>query len=153
MYLIENEGAMLSMFRDFERAEVAAPQNIKYPMVLRDHFTWQEPSGHRTYLLVHDQQRKQPLGVVFKRTSSSSDAPVMMCEWCHCVRGGNAVDLLTATVSTKKRVGAYLCRRLDCEEHRTQKPGVNDMRESISPLEKRLRLHERMLQFVNRNLF
>ena len=153
MFLIESEEAMLLMFRDFERVEVAAPLDIKYPMVLRDHFSWQEPSGHRTYLLVHDQQRKQPLGVVFKRTSSSSDAPAMMCEWCHSVRGGNAVDLLTATASAKKRVGAYLCRRLDCEEHRQAKPGVNDMRESTTPLEKRVRLHERMLAFVNRNLF
>ena len=153
MYLIQNEKEMLEMFRDFERAEVQPPSDIKYPMVLRDHFSWQEPSGHRTYLLVHDSTKQQPFGIVFKRTSANSDAPAMMCEWCHAVRGGNAVDLLTATASAKRRVGAYLCRRLDCEAHRFERPGVNDMRESILPYEKRMRLHERILEFANRNLF
>ena len=153
MYLIKDEIEMIAMFRDFEQSEVQLPREIKFPLLLRDHLAWQEASGHRTFLLVHDTLKKFPVGVVFKRTPSSGDLPAVMCEFCHAVRGGSAVDLLTATAGARRRVGAYLCRRLDCEEHRKERPGVNDMRESILPYEKRTRLHERMLNFVNKNLF
>ena len=153
MILIKDENELLETFRDFERAEVQVPAGLKFPLVLRDHLSWPEPSGHRTYLVVHDPNRKQPYGIVFKRSSGTTEMPAMMCEWCHSVRAGNSIDLLTATVTPRRRIGAYLCRSLDCRERLKETPHVSDIRESLPADQKLARIQERMLDFANQHLF
>jgi hypothetical protein len=94
-----------------------------------------------------------PMGIVFKRASPSQDT-AQMCQWCHAVRGGGRVSLLTTAAGKKRRIGLYLCRDLDCREkifgHR---PDVNDLRESLGKSQRLNRILEKMSEFARENLF
>ncbi len=146
---------LLECFRDLDRDQVQLPHDMVFPLVVRDYLSWIEPSGARVYLVFDDPfSSLGPVGVVFKRTSSSGDSPAQMCQWCHSVRGGGRVGLLTATAGRKRRVGVYLCRDLDCREKIFGKrPDVNDLRESLGKSQRLDRVLEKMSDFARENLF
>ena len=105
-------------------------------------------SGNRVYLVFTD---GASVGIVFRRDQGPG-AGSTMCEWCHSVRSGDSVGLLTATATSKRRVGIHACRDLSCKEKLESTPGVNDFQEMLNPREKARRLVARMSEFVRREI-
>jgi hypothetical protein len=153
MLRITSESELLNSFRSLDRDEVQAPPNAKYPLAVRDYLSWTEPSGHRVYLVFADARTGQPRGVVFQRTQAHPETPASMCQWCHAVRSGSGVSLLTAAASKNRRIGLHLCSDLGCREHALSTPGIHDFQEALSGHEKVQRVIQRMTDFSNTNLF
>src|SRR4051812_44796198 len=98
MLRISSEKELVESFRPMEREEVILPRDLAFPLIVRDYQAWSEPSGHRVFLVLAEPGRKQPMGIVFQRSQASSSetaAHPQMCDWCHSVRAGNGVSLLT----------------------------------------------------------
>lgn len=153
MIRINSEEQLLETFREIDRDEVQVPLTARFPMAVKDYVSWIEPSGHRIYLVFEDVQTGAPLGVVFQRTHASADTKASMCQWCHAVRSGTGVGLLTASASKNHRVGVHLCADLNCRDHAMGPPGVNDFNESLSSAEKMQNVLRRMTAFARKNLF
>jgi hypothetical protein len=153
MLRITSETELLETFRALDRDEVQTPHGVKYPLAVRDYLAWPEPSGHRIFLVFEDQATKQPRGVVFQRTPAPADTPASMCQWCHAVRSGSGVGLLTAAAGRNRRIGLHLCSDLNCRDHALGAPGIHDFNEGLSSTEKMQRLLQRMSDFVRGNLF
>lgn len=153
MIRIQDEHQLRASFRDFEQNQVQVPQDFKFPLALKDYLSWVEPSGHRVYLVFRDHLSGHPMGVVFQRTRGSADASPSMCQWCHAVRPGSAVGLLTTQAGKERRIGIHLCVDLDCKAHAEKGPGKNDFTEGLSGREKIERVVRRMNDFAKHNLF
>ena len=153
MIRITSENQILDSFRTDDRDEVRLPSGLKFPYAMKDYMTWVEPSGHRVFLVFPDDVSGNLRGVVFQRTPGGSDVPASMCQWCHSVRGGNGVSLLTTSAGRQRRVGVHLCSSLNCRENALSPPGVNDFQEGLSGHERVQRILQRMREFALRNLF
>jgi hypothetical protein len=153
MIRISSESELRETFRSIDRDQVQVPADFHFPLALKNFTSWVEPSGHRVYLVFEDPSTHQPVGIVFQRTHGSAEAAPAMCQWCHAVRGGARVSLLTAAAGPNRRVGIHLCSDLKCGESEDAAPGVNDMRESLSAAERVQRLMGRMHDFAKKNLF
>src|SRR6185437_16876833 len=100
----------------------------------------EDPSSHRAYLVVDAPAVSRTIGIAFRRTLGASDAAPAMCQWCHTVRGGGGVSLMTVAVDTTRTIGIYLCSDLQCEQGISDTPGINDLRESLSRTDRMQRL-------------
>jgi hypothetical protein len=152
MIRIHSEQELREAFRPLDREELALPQDLEFPFVVKDYFAWTEPSGFRIYLVLADRLKRLPMGIVFRRDQSGGDTP-RMCEWCHSVRGGNAVTLLTAAASEKRRVGLHLCGDLSCKDRVDAAPGPDDVPQVLSGVARLRRITERMGDFARRTCF
>lgn len=149
MIAIASEQELKSAFRPIDRDEVLVPAQLVFPIKLTDYIAWMEPSGHRVYLLFQEPDGSGARGLVFKRTHSSGSEPVMqMCQWCHSVRAGDAVRLLTVKADSRRTVGLHLCGDLSCKEKVLSIPGVNDLREPFGAYEKLFRVVMNMSDFA-----
>lgn len=153
MIRIQSEQQLIDAFREIDRADVQLPRDLTFPFLLKDYLAWIEPSGHRTYLLFNDEDSRNLLGVVFKRAQEPADTPVKMCEWCHSVRGGGRVAMLSVKVDQNKLIGLHLCRDLSCKEKINELPGVNDLTESKDRSLRTRLLNERIKRFLRSKLF
>ena len=151
MICISSEPHLKHAFREIDQDAVLIPRSLPFPIVIRDYIAWSEPSGHRVFLVFQDPRGGGARGIVFTRGQAANDV-VQMCEWCHSVRGGNSVRLLTAQVGRNRRVGVHLCQDLNCKENVLGKPGVNDMREPYSGYEKLYRTLLKMSDFAHHAL-
>lgn len=152
MIRIASEEQLFNTFRETDRDQVQLPANFKFPMVVKDYLNWTEPSGFRVYLVFEDPHTKAMTGVVFQRTQGAHDV-ASMCQWCHSVRVGGSVSLLTAEASRTRRVGLHLCSNLNCKENTNSSPSIHDFSEGLSGFERTRRVLERMSDFTKRNLF
>lgn len=153
MIRIPTEKDLHEAFRTIDRDHVRVPTDLLFPLALQDYLAWVEPSGHRTFLVVADPASGKPLGVVFKKTPQPPGAPANMCDWCHSVRAGDSIGLMTVSVDKGHSIGLTLCRDLSCRDKVSKSPGVNDVRESLSNQEKVMRIVSRMASFARKNLF
>ncbi len=154
MIRIASENEILNSFRELDRSEVEFPENLQVPLLLKDYLAWTEPSGYRVFLVFNDPVKNVPMGVVFHRGAATGASPPMMCEFCHSVRSGDGVMMLTAAASSRRRVGLSLCRDLNCKAKiEASAPGAHDFFESATPREKVQRLVRRMAVFSRQNLF
>ena len=153
MIRIQSEAELLEAFRPFERGEVEIPGELSFPLGVQRYMSWVEGAGHRVFLVYEDPQSRKAYGIVFKRDQTPGGAPANMCDWCHCVRPGNGVGLLTATASSKRRVGLSLCRDLSCGNKAEAEPGADDVPTTLTPRERQLKIVERMASFARRSLF
>jgi hypothetical protein len=155
MLRIRNEQELIEAFRPLERETVELPRPLEYPLDIKDYFAWTEGAGHRVFLVLGGAGLKAPLGVVFRRgeTSGAGTTVAQMCDWCHAVRAGNEVGLLTAESSARRRVGLNLCRDLSCKEKALSDPGADDFPQPVSPSGRVRRITQRMTDFARRNLF
>ena len=152
-FSISSETELLKCFRDLDRDEVLLSADLTFPIVVRDYLTWIEPSGCRVYLVFKDRAEKAPLGISFRRDQGPGVSPAM-CEWCHSVRGGGSIGLLSATASSKRRVGIQLCRDLSCRAKvLASAPGVSDLPPTTAPEAKLQSVIGRMADFARRQLF
>src|SRR3954468_3575933 len=115
MIRIASENGLRESFRVMDRDQVILPEQLRFPLEIEDYLAWVEPSGARVYLLFDDRKRKLPLGIVFRRDQSAGGGSPRMCEWCHSIRSGDQVSLLTATANSQRRIGIQLCRDLSCK--------------------------------------
>lgn len=153
MIRIQTEKQVIDAFREIDQSEVQIPHNITFPFLVRDYFAWTEPGGHRTFLIFNDEETKNLLGVVFKRTQESPDAPAKMCEFCHSVRGHGNISMLSAKVTPNKTIGLHLCRDLSCREKVESIPGTNDLTGSKDRMYRNIVLVERIRKFLRSKIF
>ena len=153
MIRIPSQRELLEAFRPIDRDAVIPPRDWEYPYAARAYASWIEPSGHRAYLVYEDPASRALRGIAFTRGGAAADSPAKMCEWCHAVRAGSGIDLMTADASDRRRVGLHLCRDLSCGDNVLGAPRANDVRETLSAGEKYARLQERIAEFANRNLY
>jgi len=153
MIRIASEDQLLETFRSTDQDQVHIPANFSFPLPVKDYVSWVEPSGHRVYLVFEDLVNSRPLGVVFQRTRGAPDTPASMCQWCHSVRSGGAVSLLTTDMGPNRRVGLHLCSNLNCKENALSAPGIHDFSEGVSGRERVQRILQRMNDFAKKNLF
>ena len=113
MFRIHSQSDLIECFRDSEREDIVLPENIRFPIVIKDYLSWIEPSGAKAFLVFSDLGGKKPLGVVFRRGSGST---VALCDWCHSMSGGEGVGLLTARATPSRRVGVHVCSDLSCAD-------------------------------------
>jgi FBP C-terminal treble-clef zinc-finger len=116
MFLIKTEKEFLQAFRPRDREKVEFPEGIKFPLFVRDYFTWVEPAGTRVFLVMPAPGGKRPMGIAFRRDQQGSATPSHMCDWCHSYGSSNEIGLLTTDVNSKRRVGVNLCLDLRCKE-------------------------------------
>lgn len=153
MIRITSENELLDAFRPFERAEVELPRDLGFPMGIKDYLAWTEGAGVRVYLVFEEPSTGKALGVVFRGDQPGGDS-TSMCEWCHSVRAGDGVKLLTAQAASNRRVGISLCRDLSCKEKAQGEPGPDDMPQGPTTARERTRrILARMAVFARRNLF
>src|SRR5947209_136067 len=150
MFKITDEKELIGSFRASEQEEVILPPEIRFPILVKDYLSWLEPSGNRVYLVFRDGESR--LGIVFRRDQGAGTSAVM-CEWCHSVRGGDSVGLLTAKAAANRRVGIHLCRDLSCKDKLEVAPGIHDLQESVEPRERARRILGRISVFARRELF
>ena len=152
MLSLRDVDQLYATFRAIDHDEVYVPPDLTFPLAVRDYLAWPEPSGHRVFLIFAEPYTEQKVGVVFRRGRTPADAPAAMCQWCHAVRVGGAVSMMTAAVDRDRRVGLYLCSSLNCRENALSTPGVHDIPETIPPAERVKRILVRMSAFVRRSL-
>jgi hypothetical protein len=153
MFKIDTEKELLESFRSIDQDQVQIPSELKFPLPVKNYFSWLEPSGHRAYLVFENPESRKNQGIVFRRTPVTSENFPSMCDWCHSVRGRNGISMMTAAVSRDRQVGIYLCSDLKCGEQISKPPGVNDLRETLSASERLQALLQRMSDFSRKNLF
>lgn len=152
MFRIQSEDELRSCFRDLDQEDIFLDHEMKFPLVAKDYLTWIEPSGVRAYLVIQDEGLKSPFGLVFRRDQTLGPTVAAMCDWCHAVRSGNEIGIMTATSNSRKRVGISLCRDLSCASKIREEPGVNDFLSSTSIQERVRRVIQKMASFARREL-
>ena len=115
--------------------------------------------GPRAFLVFADPSTAKagatplPRGIVFHRNSGGLPDAAAMCEWCHVVRTGGRVKLMSACASEHRRVGLYLCADLGCVTRAHETPGVDDLPEGLDGRERARRTLRRISDFASRRLF
>jgi hypothetical protein len=117
MFKISSETELKKAFRPRDLKVFDLPVGVTWPLVVRGSFSWVEPAGVRAYTLFQDPGTGRALGLVFRRDGQQPKDPTgCMCEWCHQVGTLDRVGLLTCEKSSKRRIGTWLCRDLQCCE-------------------------------------
>ncbi|ATB32915.1 FBP domain-containing protein [Melittangium boletus] len=140
MFLIETEKDLLQAFRPRDREKVELPKGLKFPLFVRDYFSWVEPSGTRVFLVCPSPDNKRPMGLAFRREPQGSSTPSQMCDWCHAYGSSNEIGLLSTDVNSKRRVGVNLCLDLRCKEKLETAADLSGrhFREAMPPLMERM---------------
>jgi hypothetical protein len=154
MIRIKDYEELLNTFRPIDQTLVERPDELKFPLVIRDYFAWTSVSGgSKVHLIFSDPLNRVPFGIVFRKDQSSGDGVARMCEWCHSIRTGDGVSLLTAAASSKRRVGIQLCSDLSCRDKAKEEPGIHDFPQLLrTPVQTR-QIVRRMSDFAKKNLF
>lgn len=117
MFRILNEQQLLNAFRPRDRKVFDLPVGVTWPLVVRGCYSWVEPAGARAYTVFQDPGTGRALGLMFRRDGQQSkDATGCLCEWCHQLGTLDKVGLLTCEKSSKRRIGTWLCKDLQCCE-------------------------------------
>lgn len=153
MIRITSEEELRAAFRSQDQDTLVLPTSFVFPLPVREYLSWLEPSGHRVYLVFSDPASERLRGLVFERTRGAADIPAAMCQWCHSVRTGGRVSLLTTPVGRDRRIGLHLCSDLQCREQIFGMPGRNDFQESLSRHERLQRVVGRMQAFARAHVF
>jgi hypothetical protein len=115
LFKLESQAALLATFRPKDREVVELSQELRLPLLVRDYISWLQPAGSYAYL-VFAITKGLPTGIVFDTHAGGDIAVPMMCDWCHYSGVGTQVGLLTARVTSKKRVGVRVCADLSCKQ-------------------------------------
>ncbi|HEY2747596.1 MAG TPA: FBP domain-containing protein [Polyangia bacterium] len=148
---VRSEAELLSFFREIDRADVELAPDLAFPLPLDGAHAW--AVGPRAFLVFQDRDTAPPRGIVFHRNSSALPDAAAMCEWCHAVRGGGRVKLMSARASEHRRVGLYLCADLGCVERARELPAPDDLPEGLDGHERARRALRRIGEFASRRLF
>jgi hypothetical protein len=152
MFIIRSDKELLESFRAQDQAEVFIPNDLAFPKISKDYLTWMEPSGARAYLVFQDESFKAPFGIVFRRDQTAGPTVAAMCDWCHSVRSGNEVGVLTVATSDRRRVGLSLCRDLSCADKIRSEPSASDFPVQASVQERIRKLLGKMARLARREL-
>jgi hypothetical protein len=145
VFILQSEKELLRAFRPKDQRKLELPPGLSFPLFVRDSFSWVDSAGARTFVVFQDDATKRPLGIAFRRDGSGGVGS-QMCDWCHSM--GSDVALLTAAQNSKKRVGAWLCRDLNCPGKLDEQADLAG-RSSVGP---RRRMVERMQRFAREAL-
>ncbi|KFE69369.1 FBP domain-containing protein [Hyalangium minutum] len=149
MFRLETDRALIEAFRPRDRRVIEMPENVMFPLFVRDYLAWTETSGARVYLVFAAPVSRKPIGIIFRRESQDSGVGTSrICEWCHSYGSSSEVGLLTTDVNSKRRVGVHLCLDLRCKEKLEDAAD----RAGRHPIEILKQLQERMFRFAHEAL-
>ncbi|MCI0572128.1 MAG: FBP domain-containing protein [Myxococcaceae bacterium] len=149
MFRLETEEALLNAFRPRDRKHVERPKDLHFPLFVRDYLAWVDPTGTRAYLVFTEPHSHRPMGIAFRRDQQGSATPVSrMCDWCHAYGSAQEIGLLTAEVSSRRRVGVCLCMDLRCGEKLETAANLAGR----SPREQAHKLLDRIARFAHEGL-
>ncbi len=146
-FLLQSEAELLKAFRPRDKKVFDLPQQVSYPLVVRDYHSWTDEYGARAYVVFMDPVSNRPLGIVFRR-DGGENGPGRLCEWCHSYGSSQEIGLLMAERNSKTQVGISLCRDLSCRQKIQQAADLAG-RDPRPMLE---RMSERMLRFTREAL-
>jgi hypothetical protein len=149
VFRLETDRDLIEAFRPRDRRVIEMPENVMFPLFVRDYLAWTETSGARVYLVFAAPVSRKPIGIIFRKESQDSGVGTSrICEWCHSYGSSSEVGLLTTDVNSKRRVGVHLCVDLRCKE-KLEDAADRAGRHSMEYLE---RLRERMFRFAHEAL-
>lgn len=149
MFRIASDKELVQAFRPRDRKVLELPAGQTFPIIVRGSMTWLQPAGVYGYLLFQDPTSKQPLGLVFRRDGSTDKTlSGRICDWCQNYGNAEQVGMLMCEKSSKRQVGLFLCRDLQCAS-RVEDQADRAGRNTKDMLEK---LHAKMWQFANQGL-
>ncbi len=154
MFQLKTEDDLFSAFRTRDRRHVTLPEDVKFPLFVRDYLAWVEPTGVRAFLLFSAPGDVHPTGIAFRRDQSGDRSPTGMCEWCHSHGAPDMISLLTTDVTEHRRVGLSLCRDLGCGgrlEEVADRAGKNAREEARTLLSRMRRFAEEALGITQTN--
>lgn len=114
MFRVATEKDLLDAFRPRDRAHLELPKGLHFPLIVRDYLAWPDQSGARIFLFFQAPGYPKPTGIAFRRDVSRTPDGAHLCEWCHAYGSSEQIGLLSADVSSRKRVGVSLCLDLGC---------------------------------------
>jgi hypothetical protein len=150
MAAITSERELGRCFRAIDRAEVEVTPAVRFPLVVKDVFTWS--SGPRTFFLFCDTEGAAPRGIVFHRSTAPTPDVAAMCEWCYAVRAHGGVKLLSFATDARHSAGLYLCSGLGCLDRARQTPSKDDIPEALDGETRARRTLARIAAFAARHL-
>lgn len=148
MFLIQSETDLLNAFRPRERHHVELLPEFRFPLLVRGHRAWTDPHGFRTFLVLSEPNSNRPMGIIFQRDPGGGVPVAQMCDWCHNSGTSNQIGLLTATASSRRRVGVNVCLDLSCADKIEEAAYL----QGRHPDEQLRRLNERMVRFAREGL-
>ena len=154
MIQLKTEDALRAAFRTRDRRHLTLPEDVTYPLFVRDYLAWVDPTGVRAFVLFSAPGDEHPTGIAFRRDQSGDRAPTGMCEWCHAYGTPDMISLLTTDVTEHRRVGLSLCRDLGCGqrlEEAADRAGKNSREEARALLGRMRRFAQEALGITQTN--
>lgn len=115
-FSIDSEKELVQAFRLRDQKKLILPEKLKFPLNVRSYFTWKEPSGVYTYLVMKLPNWDLPRGVAFKRTPSSGEPVGGLCSWCNAYGSSEDIGMLSVTMSSTVSVSYLICQDISCIE-------------------------------------
>lgn len=147
MFLLRSEKDLIECFRSRDQRRLELPDNLKFPLVVRDYFAWTDSSGTRVNLVFSEPDVRKPIGLTFDRPSSG-EPTAAICDWCHSYGSSNQIGLLTIEASDKRRVGVNLCLDLSCHDKIETNTGLSP----IGAQKRQQAVVAKMSRFVRRTI-
>lgn len=116
-FSINSEQELIESFRPRDQKKLLLPGSLKFPLNVRSYFTWKEPSGVYTYLVVKFPNWDLPRGVAFKRTPSGGGEPTGgLCSWCNAYGSSEDIGLLSIAMNANVSLSYLICQDISCIE-------------------------------------
>lgn len=112
---IESETDLLNAFSEKDQNRVLLPHGNFYPIRTQHYLAWRENSGNYVYIVFKKPRWKRPMGLVFKRPTSTGDqVGARHCDWCLSYGGADQVSILGLQLNSRQSLGLMLCSDLGC---------------------------------------
>jgi hypothetical protein len=139
-FSIQSEDELVKSFRLRDQKKLTFPTGLTYPFNVKSYFTWQDPNGVYTYLVMQRPNWDMPRGIAFKRTPNNGEPTGGLCNWCYAYGSSEDIGMLTLNLNANVTVGYHICLDLRCIE----KIEETAAREGKSPDKAAGALYERM---------
>lgn len=116
LFTINSEQELILSFRNRDQKKLVLPEKLKFPLNVRSYFTWKEPSGVYTYLVMRLPNWDAPRGVAFKRTPSTGEPVGGLCSWCNAYGSSEDIGMMSVTMSSSVSVSYLICQDISCIE-------------------------------------
>lgn len=116
LFTISSEQELILSFRNHDQKKLILPEKLKFPLNVRSYFTWKEPSGVYTYLVIRLPNWDTPRGVAFKRTPSTGEPVGGLCSWCNAYGSSEDIGMMSVTMSSSVSVSYLICQDISCIE-------------------------------------
>jgi hypothetical protein len=116
MFRISTEAELKKTFRPRDVRVFELPPEVRFPLYVRDVFSWVDLHGARACVVFMPPGENRPVALSFRRDMGPRPEGGVMCDWCHSFGSPDQVCMMMCEASSKRRVGVLLCRDLGCAQ-------------------------------------